>query len=179
MCELYDYYWREYTGAIPVDAVSGGYDVNGRTTYIGQAYIKQWGIFPVTIYPGKKSVLAPIRGICEIDNHIKVMCSSTTQNFKWIPANAADLHVKCINLHLVRGGVENESVLNIGRVVYQNEIVVGKVCGFRVGKALMYFPDANKKKELHTESYEVLICKSNSDAAMPRSNKMTPVREGR
>lgn len=45
------YYWREYTGELPSDAVPGGSDKYGKTTYIGQAL----HIFPPNgkLIPGK------------------------------------------------------------------------------------------------------------------------------
>lgn len=41
------YYWRDFEGAIPSDALSAGLDSSGKPLYIGQAY------FANTIIPGK------------------------------------------------------------------------------------------------------------------------------
>ncbi|XP_018562462.1 uncharacterized protein LOC108904402 [Anoplophora glabripennis] len=155
-CDInYDYYWRDYTGDIPGDAVEGGRDVNNRKTYIGQVFVKNHGIIPVTIYPGIKSVTANINGIHRLSSYIKILCSSSKENFKWFPADANRLHVQTINKHLVRGGVEYGLVSNIGRIKYQGELLVAKVCGFNVGNAKLFFPAGNEEK--HAESYEVLI----------------------
>ncbi|KAJ8961144.1 hypothetical protein NQ318_008824 [Aromia moschata] len=150
-----DYYWRDYTGDIPQDAVEGGSDINKRTTYIGQVYVKNGGIIPVTIYPGQKFVMANIFTLHKTQDYIKILCSSSKDNFKWVSANAKDIHLRFIGKHLVRGGVEYGLVSNIGRVLYQNEIVVGKVCGFSVGNANMYFPYKNEEKS--SSLYEVLV----------------------
>ncbi|XP_018562461.1 uncharacterized protein LOC108904401 [Anoplophora glabripennis] len=156
-CEIsYDYYWRDYTGDIPGDAVEGGRDVNNRKTYIGQVFVKNYGIIPVTIYPGKTSVAANIDGIHHISSYVKILCSSCKENFKWLPADAKTLHVKMINKHLVKGGVEWEGkVTNIGRILYQSELLVAKVCGYAVGDAKLFFPAGNQEKT--AETYEVLV----------------------
>lgn len=65
-----------------------------------------------------------------------------------------------IGKHLVVGGYENCKILNIGRGSYQEEVIVGKVCGYNIGNALMYFP--YKEKELFMKSYEVLIYDNNN-----------------
>ncbi|XP_018562442.1 uncharacterized protein LOC108904397 [Anoplophora glabripennis] len=151
----YDYYWRDYTGEIPGDAIEGGRDVNNKVTYIGQVFVKNHGLIPVTIYPGKTSVAAAIHGVHNFNNHIKILCSSSKQNFKWVPADAKTLHAKMIKKHLVRGGVEHDLISNIGRISYQGEVIVSKVCGYKVGDAKLYFPAGNK--ETNVESYEVLM----------------------
>ncbi|KAJ8961142.1 hypothetical protein NQ318_008822 [Aromia moschata] len=83
--------------------------------------------------------------------------SSTRHAFEWVQAKAECLHVDFINKHLVLGGVEDGGLLNIGRVMYQNQVIVGKVCGFNIGKALLYFTDTIKREELSADSYEVLF----------------------
>lgn len=66
-----DYYWRQYLGEIPPDAIVGGHDVNGKETYIGQAYIyhaklsSRVALIPVEIIPGIPSVNIPIFGVKE------------------------------------------------------------------------------------------------------------------
>lgn len=66
-----DYYWRQYLGEIPPDAIVGGHDSSGKLTYIGQAYIisnrldSQCAIIPVEIHQGIPSVNVPIFGVKE------------------------------------------------------------------------------------------------------------------
>jgi hypothetical protein len=67
-----DYYWREYTGEIPKDAIVGGRDANGRSIYIGQAYVKNEGIVAVQITPGVRRVFAPMKGVKQINRYVKV-----------------------------------------------------------------------------------------------------------
>jgi hypothetical protein len=67
-----DYYWREYTGIIPRDAIAGGANINGEQIYIGQAYVKNSGFIPAQINGGVKEVYVPISGVQKIDERIKV-----------------------------------------------------------------------------------------------------------
>jgi hypothetical protein len=67
-----DYYWREYTGIIPRDAVAGGANINREQVYIGQAYVKNHGLITAQINAGVKEVWVPIDGVQKIDQHIKV-----------------------------------------------------------------------------------------------------------
>jgi hypothetical protein len=68
---------------------------------------------------------------------------------------AAKLHTDLVGRHLVLGGNESGKALNIGNISYQGEVIVGKVCGYNIGNALMYFPYDNK--EATASSYEVLV----------------------
>lgn len=45
-------------------------------------------------------------------------------------------------------------ILNIGRVRYQGQLVIGKICSGTIGKAKLYFP--YKNEEVDIDSYEVL-----------------------
>jgi hypothetical protein len=72
-----------------------------------------------------------------------------------VKTTAAKLHTELIGKHLVVGGTENGKVLNIGRVSYQGEVIVGKVYSYSVGDALMFFP--YHSNETSVVSYEVLV----------------------
>jgi hypothetical protein len=66
------YYWREYTGEVPEDAIVGGKDSNGKNIYIGQAYIRNEGLLVVQITPGVRQVFAPSHGVKKTDKYVKV-----------------------------------------------------------------------------------------------------------
>lgn len=66
------YYWREYTGKIPTDAVPGGSDINSETTYIGLGFVKNRGIIPGVIYPNQKFISVPSYGVQKVDCYIQV-----------------------------------------------------------------------------------------------------------
>jgi hypothetical protein len=149
-----DYYWRDYYGKIPDDAVEGGKDIRGNPTYIGQAFVLHHGILIGQIYPGQISLTTSKEGIHVTNVYNKILCSPKQDNFVWVPGNSATLHLTTINKHLVPGGMEWGKVLNIGRVKYQGELIIGKVCSGTIGKAKLYFP--YKGAEITVSSYEIL-----------------------
>ncbi|EFA08774.2 uncharacterized protein LOC103314048 [Tribolium castaneum] len=156
----FDYYWRDYYGDIPDDAFPAGYDRNLEPTYIGQLFVLNHGLLTTRIYKGQKCVTASKEGIHTSSEAIKILCSTQAEKFRWIPSTACELHVETIGKHLVVGGYENGKILNIGRGSYQEEVIVGKVCSYNIGNALMYFP--YKNEEVTMDSYEVLIYDNNN-----------------
>ena len=66
------YYWKEYTGAIPPDALPGGSDPDGRHAYIAEAYIHDRGLYTAQIYPGVKEVATVAYGVVKTSVNIKV-----------------------------------------------------------------------------------------------------------
>jgi hypothetical protein len=151
----FDYYWRDYNGEIPDDAIPAGSDRNDKPTYIGQVYVPNRQIQTVRIYQGKESVTASADGIFTLTSFIKILCSDKPEKFSWVFTTAAKLNTHLVGRHLVLGGTESSKELNIGRISYQGEVIVGKVCGYNIGNALMYFPYDNR--EATASSYEVLV----------------------
>jgi hypothetical protein len=151
-----DYYWRDYNGEIPHDAILGGYTVNKKPTYIGQAFLADVGIIPGTIYPGQVGIRLPFGWKATFsDIAVKILCSKHLNCFSWEPAENKTLHSTTIGRHLVVGGYENGQKLNVGRVTYQNQMIVGKVLGYKAGNAGCYFVFGDK--EIGVGSYQVLI----------------------
>ena len=66
------FYWREYTGTIPSDAIVAGQDISGKDLYIGQTYVKNGGWQVVPIYQGIKEAIAVLNGPKKTDKYIKV-----------------------------------------------------------------------------------------------------------
>ncbi|CAH1383066.1 unnamed protein product [Tenebrio molitor] len=131
-------------------------------TYIAQVYIPKQGILTTRLYKGSKSVTASRYGIHTSDVFVKILCSNQPEKLSWVPATAAKLHTELAGKHLVAGGTENGKILNIGRVSYQGEVIVGKVCSYNVGNALMFFPYHNN--EISVKSYEVLVYENKDDS---------------
>lgn len=73
-------------------------------------------------------------------------------------ASSTDLHTSAINKILVIGGYEDDVIINIGRVMYQGELKIGKVLSSNIGKAHLYFVHNDNEKEVNT--YEVLTYRS-------------------
>lgn len=70
-----EYYWKEFNGTIPADAIEGGRDSSGATTYIGQAFISSDGrcaLVTVNLHSGRRNVHAPLYGIKNTDKNVKV-----------------------------------------------------------------------------------------------------------
>jgi hypothetical protein len=67
-----DYYWRDYNGIIPRDAVKGGANINGEHVYIGQVYVKNAGLIPAQINAGVQEVSVPTNGVQKLAERIKV-----------------------------------------------------------------------------------------------------------
>lgn len=71
------YYWKEYLGNIPTDAIIGGTDVSGRNIYIAQAYVSCRGSIPAMIYQGDKEIhVATHGGTVTTGKNIKVQIYS-------------------------------------------------------------------------------------------------------
>ncbi|RZB94397.1 DUF3421 domain containing protein [Asbolus verrucosus] len=120
-----------------------------------------YGIQPGRLYQGKDSITVSADGIHTSDVFIKVLCSKKPQKLSWHPATASRLHTDFIGKHLVMGGTESGKAVNIGRVSYQGEVIVGKVCGYIIGNARMFFPYQNA--EVTVSSYEVLVYNDDID----------------
>jgi hypothetical protein len=73
-----DYYWRDYYGKIPDDAVEGGKDIRGNPTYIGQAFVLHHGILIGQIYPGQISLTTSKEGIHVTNVYNKVSTLNST-----------------------------------------------------------------------------------------------------
>ncbi|KAJ3642674.1 hypothetical protein Zmor_025435 [Zophobas morio] len=151
------YYWRDYTGEIPDDALPGGHDINKKATFIGQAFLSNVGIVPGTIYPGQPGMRLPFGWNANFsDAGMKILCSSNWNCFSWENANSTNLHMTTIGKQLVIGGCENGgSIVNLGRVMHQGELIVGKVLGYQAGNAKMFYVCGDK--EHGVTSYQVLV----------------------
>lgn len=66
-----------------------------------------------------------------------------------------DFYVDTINKHAVRGGLENDLVVHIGRISYQGEVVIGKIPTDLTQEAPLYFIYKDNQKKI--SSYEMLI----------------------
>ncbi|XP_063918574.1 uncharacterized protein LOC135133938 [Zophobas morio] len=153
----FDYYWREYKGAIPQDAVVAGQDGRSQKAYIGQAYVKGFGLMVIHIRPNAKELYAPICGVKNVNEHIKILCGHQP-DFKWIHATAKDLHVRLSGRHGVIGGHEDGlGSINIGRISYEGGTQIGKINSFGIGNAYFKYVENPWKESGEVQSYEVLV----------------------
>ncbi|KAJ3643279.1 hypothetical protein Zmor_026001 [Zophobas morio] len=137
------YYWRDYTGKIPEDAFPGGHDSKGNPTYIGQAYLTGAGIIPTNVYRGQSAMYLPAGWEANYsDFAMKILCTSNPKSLSWINVTPSDLHSVTAGKELVIGGYHphngGKTLLNVGRVRHEGELIVGKIHGIP-GKADMFF----------------------------------------
>ncbi|KAF2884631.1 hypothetical protein ILUMI_21539 [Ignelater luminosus] len=170
------YYWREYTGELPQDAVPGGLDKHGKTTYIGQAL----HIFPPNgkLIPGKidadeKKMYYAWNDIKHVvTKNVKILCSQNPTNFKWIETDIQNIK-SMPQEKFVLGGYDTDYPLYIGRKHTNGEVVLGKVTiptpydafGYTIGEKAYFVKD----------TFEVLSYDSNTESTCtPTISKCSP-----
>ncbi|XP_031334297.1 uncharacterized protein LOC116164286 [Photinus pyralis] len=123
-----DYYWREYKGMLPVDALPGGYDTKGQTTYIGQMHDPKYGLLPAVVYADTKTLSTMADGQTRsLNKNAKILCTGVPSMFKWIPTDVSAIH-QLAGYHLVVAGTELDQMLYVGRTKLDDgELRVGKV----------------------------------------------------
>ncbi|KAF5287607.1 hypothetical protein FQA39_LY15810 [Lamprigera yunnana] len=164
------YYWRDYYGKIPSDAVQGGLDKQGNPTYIGQVYIKGFELLPATIYKeSKKAVTSAYNIRMEVDKDIKILCSDEKEGFEWRATKNEETHLM-VNCHLVVGGSEVGQTLNIGRVNSDGETIIGKVFSHPLLNRGLWVPQ--KSGAAHFLTYEILTYGCNDFGIDVRSMKL-------
>ncbi|KAJ3645971.1 hypothetical protein Zmor_023586 [Zophobas morio] len=121
------YYWRDFYGKIPPDAIEGGRTAAGTPFYVAQVYIRNFELLPAMVFPNKpEAITSAYNKELKPTTHIKVLCSKNKDNFKWVPTRSEDLSL-LTNTHLVVGGNEVGQVLYIGRVFDETSTVLGKI----------------------------------------------------
>ncbi|KAF5280046.1 hypothetical protein FQR65_LT03301 [Abscondita terminalis] len=124
--ELEGHYWRHYTDHVPIDALPGGKDINGNTTYIGQALYR--GILiPGQFLPGERKLYFEWGDAERVtDSNIKILCTKHPEQYEWIRTTTEE--IKTIpNKNFILGGFESDFTVYIGRVAIGNTLAVGKV----------------------------------------------------
>ena len=120
------YYWREFNGVIPQDALPGGINSDGETTYIGQVFSKDL-VIPAKIDIVNSSVSYEW-GYEEffVDENIKILCAKYPQQFLWL-STGNGLLGQLKDKHLIVGGYEEDANIYIGRIQLEDELALGKV----------------------------------------------------
>ncbi|KAF5303167.1 hypothetical protein FQA39_LY10080 [Lamprigera yunnana] len=146
------YYWKEFFGTIPLDAVQGGVDEDGDPTYIGQAYLQEFGLLPGSLYKGCPKILTSAYDKDIIrDNYIKILCSNDKYLLKWTPTKQGEHH-KLTNCHLVIGGLEVGLTVNIARTRFNGETIIGKAFQDDANNSGLWIPGSRTR----FTSYEIL-----------------------
>ncbi|XP_031334298.1 uncharacterized protein LOC116164287 [Photinus pyralis] len=152
-----DYYWREYKGEIPADAIPGGRDTKGKTTYIGHFHIPNQGIHPAVIYPDTKTLSVSASQLTrKPGKDTKILCSRAQHMFKWIPTNLSTIHL-LTGYHFVVGGFHPNQMMYIGRRKMDNgELLVAKVLEYSEGAKGIHV-NINKQLSKALPDFELLV----------------------
>ncbi|KAF2897472.1 hypothetical protein ILUMI_08702 [Ignelater luminosus] len=166
--EFPDYYWREYVGIIPEDAVEGGTDQSGNPTYVGQAYFDHIGLLPAIIFPAcRKAYTTAYFSELTTDKNIKILCSKHKENLEWIQTKSEETHL-LTDRGLVVGGYEVGQTLNIGRLLYDGRVIIGKVFSHPLANKGLWIP--YNERPMNFQSYEILTYKTNKDILTYNNN---------
>ncbi|KAF2895657.1 hypothetical protein ILUMI_10516 [Ignelater luminosus] len=148
------YYWRDFEGIIPEDALPGGLDRNGRPIYIGQVLFES-KLIPGKLYEHDPNVYYEW-GMKELaaTKNVRILCSQYPEKFEWLPTKHDEV-VRLTNKLLLKGGYEPDYSTYIGRVYSTGETSVGKVI-CRETECLGLYTTKDGKGTEHRAAFEVL-----------------------
>jgi len=129
------YYWKDFNDAIPKDALQGGTNSNGKTTYIGQV-LHANQLIPAKIDPEQNKVYYEW-GYKEYEatDNIKILCTKHPERFEWV--NTGNGHIQNItDKNLLKGGYEAQAKIYIGRKQLENELAIGKIISTKIQSTL-------------------------------------------
>lgn len=120
------YYWREFNGKIPQDALPGGINSEGVTTYIGQVFGRNL-VIPAKIDIVNDTVTYEwgYKEFHATDN-IKILCARYPEQFQWLSTGHGYIS-QLKGKHLIIGGYEEGADIYIGRIQLDDELALGKV----------------------------------------------------
>ncbi|KAF5299416.1 hypothetical protein FQA39_LY11562 [Lamprigera yunnana] len=154
-CFLYEeYYWQDFQGVIPKNALAGGKDINGKPIYIGQVLYAS-KLLPAKIYGNDNKAYYTWGVEYSTTKDIKILCAPHPERFKWVPTKKNEIH-KLINHRPVRGGWEPGYDLYIGRAFYKSETLVGRVRVAGVPTSNLGLYISADKKEVIVNDFEIL-----------------------
>ncbi|XP_063911331.1 uncharacterized protein LOC135128349 [Zophobas morio] len=149
-----DFYWRDYFGTIPYDAVPAGKDRQGDNGYIGLVYNRGSELLPANVLP--KEGIAQTTAHTSVINsteYVKILCGPYKRAFVWIRVENPNNFHGSNYPNLIPGGTEVGKKVYITRVNYNGDVIVGKLQegGNQVGSA---FPAGNTIR--HKFPFDVL-----------------------
>ncbi|KAJ3660737.1 hypothetical protein Zmor_005173 [Zophobas morio] len=150
-----DYYWRDYFGTIPYDAVPAGKDHNGNNRYIGLVYIRGFELLPATILPQQGvAQTTAYTHVLTTSQYVKILCSPYKAALEWIHVQSKDLH-DYESRNLIPGGSEVGESLYIGRVFENGDVIIGKIFRHERANRGIWYPVGDTFKNSLT--YELLL----------------------
>ncbi|KAF2879113.1 hypothetical protein ILUMI_27061 [Ignelater luminosus] len=125
--QVEDYYWADYKGIIPEDALSAGYIPANETTYYIAEVLHKNSLVPGEIHDSdKKAYYEWANERLEATGNVKIFCTKRPQMFQWIQTTNEDFKT-LIEGNLVLGKYESDTRIYIGRKQIANNVVIGKV----------------------------------------------------
>ncbi|XP_074025680.1 uncharacterized protein [Leptinotarsa decemlineata] len=154
-----DYYWRDYDGKIPPDAIPAD---NNNNTYIGQVYVHLYGLRVGTIIPGYREVEYSCYGVGKTDTMIKILCATESSKYVWLRTTANTfLKDTCGKSPIVSGYDRvccGSGILNIGRTRQQGRSIIGNVAAYNTVTLWFYYPlNGREIRDPPNTEYEVLV----------------------
>ncbi|KAF5299431.1 hypothetical protein FQA39_LY11577 [Lamprigera yunnana] len=148
------YYWRDYSGIIPMDAFPAGQNENGENIYIGQVlYFDK--LLPAKIYRGDRKAYYTWGIEYSTAENVKVLCSHHPEGLKWVAAKKDGLH-QLINTFLVKGGSEPVYDVYIGRAFHKMQTLPGRIRAGNLAHLNIGLYVSVPGKEVILPSFEVL-----------------------
>nr|XP_022906825.1 uncharacterized protein LOC111418516 [Onthophagus taurus] len=162
-----DYYWRDYNGSIPNDAIAVDDDL-----YIGQIYSHS-SVIPGSLFPERNKFIYEYIGQREAKSDIKILCAPNPDEMKWVKLNMAEIFAEnphfyvsqfetTPNCVLIPGGYEHEKYRwYIGKIYHENMWKISKV-DLKHFKAISVW--CNNGGFERIQNFEVLYaCKKNEE----------------
>ncbi|KAJ8970140.1 hypothetical protein NQ314_001369 [Rhamnusium bicolor] len=161
-----DFYWRDYDGSIPSDAIPAENNSKG-LSYIGQAYIHNYGLFLGKIIPGNLEISVPCYGVKKINVIIKILCAADKSKYYWISTNRARYRDDTFDKCPVLGGYDQKAKINrklgtlhVGRTRIEGNVIIGNIAAYDPIHPFFYYP--LNDTEIRASEYDVLIYSDNS-----------------
>ncbi|KAF2883234.1 hypothetical protein ILUMI_22939 [Ignelater luminosus] len=156
------YYWRDFNGLIPNDAIKGGKDENGEDTYVAQfTTLAEYNVaktklhtVPAVIKKRSRYAFAPYAGRVIHSNsttNTKILCTSIERYYMWLSPGSTFSP----NCRFVIGGNEDGFPMFVGRAKHNKEVVVGKIFSDNTNHRTGLISAYNGIEVFH-DTYEVL-----------------------
>ncbi|KAK5640391.1 hypothetical protein RI129_011202 [Pyrocoelia pectoralis] len=165
------YYWREFDGIIPPDALPAGLDVYNKPIYIGQALYENL-LIPAKIYHNDNTAYFEYGGK-ELTTklNVKILCTDEPDQFEWIKTNNS--HIREItDRFLVQGGYHPSSSTYIGRIRTDGEVLIGKVLADNTASEGLHVTQKGTARSF--SSFEVLSYQAKKVENKPEAKDTVP-----
>lgn len=171
-CDVEGYYWRDYVGIIPTDAVPGGAN---KIAYIGQALNPSMNNHPAAILPGiingntKRMSYEYNGGDHSGTQDVKILCSAHPEQLQWVAVRAGDsLLTVNKDKQFVVGGHDTDHMMLIGRITESGNVLIGKLA-VNIARNIfgsLYVTDSGRAWE-EKGFYDVLVYDQTASISTP------------